>query len=97
MKTSEAVRKLSRAGCFFVEHGKEHDCWYSPITKNMKRVNVIVERGSDNRYSAYMDYYDLDFGLAGFGATPKMLSLIFTKHTSRKKEWVPKREKRRLN
>jgi len=36
----------------------------------MKRVNVIVERGSDNRYSAYMDYYDLDFGLAGFGASP---------------------------
>ena len=35
----------------------------------MKRVNVIVERGSDNRYSAYMDYYDLDFGLAGFGNT----------------------------
>jgi len=45
----------------------------------MKKVKVIVERGSDNRYSAYtsyfvhgtsMDYYDLDFGLAGFGATP---------------------------
>ena len=37
----------------------------------MKKVKVIVERGSDNRYSAYMDYYDLDFGLAGFGVTPK--------------------------
>ena len=36
----------------------------------MKKVRVIVEQGSDNRYSAYMDYYDLDFGLAGFGATP---------------------------
>jgi hypothetical protein len=32
-------------------------------------VNVVVERGSDNKYSAYMDYYDLDFGLAGFGDT----------------------------
>ena len=36
----------------------------------MKKVKVFVERGSDNRYSAYMDYYDFDFGLAGFGATP---------------------------
>ena len=35
----------------------------------MKKVKVIVERGSDNRFSAYMDYYDLDFGLAGFGST----------------------------
>ena len=38
--------------------------------KDMK-VRVIVERGSDNKYSAYMDYYDLDFGLAGFGDTAK--------------------------
>ena len=33
------------------------------------KVKVIVERGSDNRYSAYMDYYDVDFALAGFGTT----------------------------
>ena len=38
MKTSEAVRKLSRAGCYFVEHGKEHDCWYSPITDKRFRI-----------------------------------------------------------
>ena len=38
MKTSEALRKLSKAGCFFVEHGKEHDCWYSPITDKRFRV-----------------------------------------------------------
>ncbi len=39
----------------------------------MKKITVpvIVERGSDNKYSAYMDYYDLDFGLAGFGDTAK--------------------------
>jgi hypothetical protein len=37
----------------------------------MKKVKVIVERGSDNRYSAYMDCYDFDFGLAGFGKTAK--------------------------
>ena len=33
------------------------------------KVNVIIERGSDNRYSAYMDYYKFDFGLSGFGKT----------------------------
>jgi hypothetical protein len=33
------------------------------------KVTVIVERGSDNKYSAYMDSYDFDFGLAGFGDT----------------------------
>ena len=38
MKTSEALRKLSKAGCYFVEHGKEHDCWFSPITKKRFRV-----------------------------------------------------------
>jgi len=37
----------------------------------MKKVKVIVERGSDNRYSAYMDYYECDFGLAGFGNSAK--------------------------
>jgi len=37
----------------------------------MKKVKVIVERGSDNKYSAYMDYYDFDFGLAGFGSNAK--------------------------
>jgi len=38
MKTSEALRKLKRAGCWFVEHGKEHDCWYSPVTGKRFRV-----------------------------------------------------------
>jgi len=37
----------------------------------MKKVKVIVERGSDSKYSAYMDYYEFDFGLAGFGNTAK--------------------------
>jgi predicted RNA binding protein YcfA (HicA-like mRNA interferase family) len=38
MKTSEATRKLTKNGCYFVEHGKEHDCWYSPITQKRFRV-----------------------------------------------------------
>ena len=37
----------------------------------MEKVKVIVERGNDNKYSAYMDFYDFDFGLAGFGNTAK--------------------------
>lgn len=39
--------------------------------KKVKKVKVVVERGSDDRFSAYMDYYDFDFGLAGFGNTAK--------------------------
>jgi len=38
MKTSEAIRKLKKAGCYFVEHGGEHDCWYSTITNNRFRI-----------------------------------------------------------
>jgi len=38
MKTSEAIRKLRKAGCYFVNHGGEHDCWYSPITNKRFRV-----------------------------------------------------------
>ncbi|MGL4956804.1 MAG: type II toxin-antitoxin system HicA family toxin [Bacteroidales bacterium] len=38
MKTSEAVRKLKKGGCSFVEHGKEHDCWQSPITGMRFRI-----------------------------------------------------------
>ena len=38
MKTSEATRKLSKAGCYFLTHGGEHDCRYSPITQKRFRV-----------------------------------------------------------
>lgn len=33
------------------------------------KVNVVIEKGTDNRYSAYMDYYEFEFGLSGFGKT----------------------------
>jgi predicted RNA binding protein YcfA (HicA-like mRNA interferase family) len=39
MKTSEALKKLKKAGCYFLEHGGEHDCWYSPLTKKRFRVS----------------------------------------------------------
>jgi len=35
----------------------------------MKKVKVIVECGKDGKYSAFMDCYDYDFSLAGFGST----------------------------
>jgi len=34
-------------------------------------VKVIVECGKDGKYSAFMDCYDYNFGLAGFGDTAK--------------------------
>jgi predicted RNA binding protein YcfA (HicA-like mRNA interferase family) len=32
MKTVEAIRKLSTAGCWLEENRTNHDWWYSPIT-----------------------------------------------------------------
>jgi len=37
----------------------------------MEKVKVIVECGKDGKFSAFMDCYDYDFGLAGFGSTAK--------------------------
>lgn len=38
MKVSEMVRKIKKVGCYIVEHGKEHDKWYSPITGRVFRI-----------------------------------------------------------
>lgn len=38
MKTSELVKLLKQIGCEAVEHGKEHDKWFSPITQKYFRV-----------------------------------------------------------
>lgn len=32
MKTSELIKKLTRAKCSIVRHGTNHDIWYSPLT-----------------------------------------------------------------
>jgi len=37
----------------------------------METVKVIVECGKDGKYSVFMDCYDYDFGLSGFGNTAK--------------------------
>ncbi|MDR0833801.1 MAG: DNA-binding protein [Candidatus Symbiothrix sp.] len=43
----------------------------------MKKVKVIVERGTDGKFSANMDCYDFDFGLSGFGNSAKEALLDF--------------------
>ena len=57
------------------------------------KVKVIVERGSDNRYSAYMDYDDLNFGLAGFGKSAKEAIQDFYESYNEEKEMCLKEGK----
>ena len=38
MKTSELIKLLKENGCDLVEHGKEHDKYYSPVTRVYFRV-----------------------------------------------------------
>ena len=53
MKTSELTRKLKMKGCYIVEHGKEHDKWYSPVTGKYFRVwrhpSKEIPSGTANR------------------------------------------------
>lgn len=38
MKTSELVKLLKRNHCHFLDHGKEHDIWYSGLTGKKIRI-----------------------------------------------------------
>lgn len=38
VKTSELIKKVKEIGCSIVEHGKEHDKWYSPVTGKYFRI-----------------------------------------------------------
>ena len=38
MKASELLKLLKENGCNLVEHGKEHDKYYSPVTGTCFRV-----------------------------------------------------------
>jgi predicted RNA binding protein YcfA (HicA-like mRNA interferase family) len=38
MKTSEALRKLKKEGCYFLSHGGNHDWWFSPATNKKFQV-----------------------------------------------------------
>ena len=44
MKSSELLRKLSKAGCYMVRQGKGiHEIWFSPITE---KEFVVPNHGS---------------------------------------------------
>lgn len=53
MKASELTNLLKKHGCYFVEHGKEHDKWHSDITGKDIRVprhpSKDVPKGTANR------------------------------------------------
>ena len=38
MKVSELSKLLKKNGCYLIEHGKEHDEWYSEITGKSFRL-----------------------------------------------------------
>lgn len=44
MKSSELLRKLSKAGCYMVRQGRgSHEIWFSPITE---KEFVVPNHGS---------------------------------------------------
>lgn len=45
VKTSELIKILKRYGCYFVEHGKEHDKWHSVLTE--KDIRLPRHRGKE--------------------------------------------------
>lgn len=38
MKTSELIKKLKAAGCWYLDSGTNHDWWWSPITNRKFQV-----------------------------------------------------------
>jgi len=47
------------------------------------KVKVIVVKVKGNRFSAYMDYYKLDFGLSCFGKTAQEAISDFNEYTKK--------------
>ena len=45
MKVSELSKLLKKNGCYLVEHGKEHDEWYSEITRKCFRLPRHQSKG----------------------------------------------------
>ena len=46
MKTSELTKRLTKAGCYIIEHGSRHDIWYSPKTE--KKFEVWRHPSTEN-------------------------------------------------
>lgn len=38
MKTTELIRRLKAAGCWFLEEGKNHSWWWSPISNRKFQI-----------------------------------------------------------
>jgi len=38
VKTSELTRLAKKNGCYILNHGAEHDTWYSPKTGKKERI-----------------------------------------------------------
>jgi len=38
MKTSEFIKKISKAGCYIIRHGRKHDSWFNPATGGVTQV-----------------------------------------------------------
>ena len=38
MKITELKKKLKMAGCYYVSDGKNHEWWWSPITKQRFQI-----------------------------------------------------------
>lgn len=45
MKYSELERILKKAGCYWIEDGKKHPIWYSPITN--KEFQLSHHKGEE--------------------------------------------------
>jgi hypothetical protein len=59
----------------------------------MKKVRVVVERGSDNKFCAYMDCDDFSFGLIGSGDTVEETIEDFYASYEEAKEILPRKGK----
>lgn len=53
MKVSELAKLLSKNGCKCIEHGKEHDKWFSPLSQKYfmlpRHPSKEIPTGTANR------------------------------------------------
>ena len=78
MKYSEIHRKLRKAGCFIVKYCNSFI---------MNKV-AIIERGSDGRFSIYIEDKTYPFGIIGTGATVKEAMEDFQSGCQEMKEFI---------
>lgn len=52
MKVSQLTRTLTKAGCFVVRHGGNHDIWFSPVTGE---TSAVPRHGSQELHKGTLD------------------------------------------